>query len=133
MSYLFFYCNIWVERMKERFLEPHTSFREQPELRKLKSAPLSPNEVIEELLGLTGKPWEEVVPRRSRGLERAIVMEMLYRYCGISQTEIGRIMGGVDYSAVSLARRRLRDKIKNDKGLMIRFEKLKNALSEIKK
>jgi len=30
-----------------------------------------------------------------------MLMELLYRFCKISQPEIGRLVGGIDYSAVS--------------------------------
>jgi hypothetical protein len=118
----------FIERMKEAFLNLDTSHREQPQLRRLKIF-LSPQELIENLLRLTGKSLKDVVPKRSRGLERA--MEMLYHHCGISQTEIGGIMGGIDYSAVSLARRRFRDKMEKDKRLMIRYEELEKTLARV--
>jgi len=40
--------------------------------------------------------------------ERAVAMEMIYRYAGISQMEIGRMFEGLDYTAVSRERTRLR-------------------------
>jgi chromosomal replication initiation ATPase DnaA len=43
--------------------------------------------------------------------ERAIAMEMIYRYSGISQAEIGKMFGGLDYTAVSRERKRLRGRI----------------------
>lgn len=121
----------FVERMRKTFLSLDVSHREQPQLRRLKIS-LSPEELIENLLRITGKSRKEVVSKRARGPERVMVMEMLYRHCGISQPEIGRIMGGVDYSAVSLARRRLRDRMEGDKGLVLIFQELENALSRIK-
>ena len=38
-------------------------------------------------------------------------MEMIYRYSGISQAEIGKMFGGLDYTAVSRERTRLRGRI----------------------
>jgi len=37
-------------------------------------------------------------------MERAMLMEILYRYSGLKQSEIGEIVGGIDYSAVSQIR-----------------------------
>jgi hypothetical protein len=44
-------------------------------------------------------------------------MELMYRYGGVSQAEIGKALGGLDYSAVSRERKRLRDKAQNEKAL----------------
>ena len=43
--------------------------------------------------------------------ERAMAMEMIYRYAAVSQAEIGNIFGGLDYTAVSRERTRLRRRI----------------------
>jgi DNA-binding MarR family transcriptional regulator len=47
---------------------------------------------------------------------RQIAMDLLYRAGGLSGTEIGEMMG-VDYSTVSLGRKRLREKLKSNKYL----------------
>ena len=44
-------------------------------------------------------------------------MEMIYRYAGISQAEIGRMFEGLDYTAVSRERTRLRERLKMDRRL----------------
>jgi len=36
-----------------------------------------------------------------------MLMELLYRFCRITQPEIGRLRGGIDYGAVSQARKRM--------------------------
>ncbi len=41
---------------------------------------------------------------RGGGWDRAILMECLHRYAHLSQVEIGRRMGGVDYTWVSRMR-----------------------------
>ena len=43
-------------------------------------------------------------------------MDLLYRFGGLSGTEIGEMMG-VDYGTVSLGRKRLREKLKSNKYL----------------
>jgi len=43
-------------------------------------------------------------------------MDLLYRVGGLSGTEIGEMMG-VDYSTVSLVKKRLRERQKTDKHL----------------
>ena len=53
-------------------------------------------------------------------------MEMVYRNGGIGQMEIGRLFGGLDYTAVSRERKRLRDKAERD-------AKLRRTLAEIER
>jgi chromosomal replication initiation ATPase DnaA len=60
-----------------------------------------------------------------------MLMELLYRYGRLSQPEIGRLVGGVDYSAVSQARKRLRVKLKREQKLKRRFEEIARNLSEL--
>jgi chromosomal replication initiation ATPase DnaA len=41
-------------------------------------------------------------------------MELIYRYGGVSQAEIGQVFGGLDYTAVSRERQRLRERIEQE-------------------
>ena len=59
-------------------------------------------------------------------------MELLYRYCKIIQPEIGIVVGGIDYSAVSYARKRLRQRIGNDTALRSLFDRVEADLSRLK-
>ena len=58
-------------------------------------------------------------------------MEFLYRFCHITQPEIGGIVGGIDYSAVSQARSRLQKKFKNNRKLRERFEEINEKLVDL--
>ena len=49
--------------------------------------------------------------------ERAVAMEMIYRNAGISQMEIGRMFEGLDYTAVSRERTKLRRRIEEKAAL----------------
>jgi chromosomal replication initiation ATPase DnaA len=48
---------------------------------------------------------------------RSIAMELMYRYSKISQEEIGKRFGGLDYSAVNRERKRLRERMQLDRAL----------------
>ena len=50
------------------------------------------------------------------------------RSCGLTGTEIGEMMG-VDYSTVSQGRKRLRETMKRDKGLLKIIERIEGNLS----
>jgi len=58
-------------------------------------------------------------------------MELMYRFCKISQPEIGRLVGGIDYSTVSKARRRLRSRMEREPELRKRFDELSNRLQQV--
>ena len=53
-------------------------------------------------------------------------MELLYRHASLSQREIGELMG-LDYSSVSVARKKLRDALTTDKRLMRQFNAVEGA------
>ena len=56
-------------------------------------------------------------------------MELLYRHAGLNQREIGDLMG-VDYSSVSVARKRLRNLLTTDAKLKKQFDAVEYALSQ---
>jgi chromosomal replication initiation ATPase DnaA len=92
---------------------------------------LKPERLIDQFAALVDKDKEELCQRGRHSLERSMLMELLYRYCRLSQPEIGRLVGGVDYSAVSQARKRLQVKLKREPKLKRRFEEIAIDLSEM--
>jgi hypothetical protein len=56
-------------------------------------------------------------------------MEMLYRYGGIKQPEIGAMLG-IDYSAVSIGRKRFLLKMETDPELKSLFAKATSRISQ---
>jgi len=104
----------FISRVKGKFLERKGPRREQPALREL-TRELDPEALIEKFSVLTGIAREELCRKGKLCVERAMMMELLYRLCRISQPEIGKLVGGVDYSAVSQARGRLRKRLLQDK------------------
>jgi len=89
---------------------------------------LPPEFVITKFAEITGKRKEELCQRGSRAAERAQLMELLYRHCDITQPEIGRLVGRVDYSAVSQARKRLQGKMAGDKHLRLKYDEIADQL-----
>ena len=118
----------FVEFIKARF--PKSSLaREQPELRALQNN-ATPDSVVSAVSNMLNIPKEALCRKGKNAIERAMLMEALYRFCGISQKKIGEVVGGIDYSAVSQARKRLRDRINKDKTVRRRFEYIAASLSE---
>jgi hypothetical protein len=56
-------------------------------------------------------------------------MEMLYRYSGLKQPEIGAMLG-IDYSAVSISRKRFLLLMEADPELKSLFTKAKTMISQ---
>ena len=103
------------------------SSREQPALREL-GKQMKPEDVIDRYARLVKISREDLTRKGKQSQQRAILMEMLYRICNITQPEIGALLGGVDYSAVSQARKRLQLKIENSPELGEELIKIQNEL-----
>ena len=54
-------------------------------------------------------------------LKRAMLMEFLYGFYQMNQPEIGRLVGGIDYRAVSQVRKRLKATLNHDAKQRKRF------------
>ena len=77
----------------------------------------------------TGKSFGEILG--SSGTLLQVAMELLYRLGGLKGTEIGQFFG-VDYSTVSQGRKRLRQKLAQDRDLTGFMQRIETALSTIK-
>jgi putative transposase len=60
-----------------------------------------------------------------------MAMELLYRVGGLKGVEIGEMMG-VDYSTVSLGRKRLKEKLAEDKNFSLLMERIEKRISRLK-
>jgi hypothetical protein len=103
--------------------------REQPSMKVLEA--VSPDEVLKKVSRELGIKTEELVGKRpARRDYRALVMELMYRHGRVGQGEIGRRMGGLDYSTVSRERKRLRERIAVDRELTRLVEKAERTLNQ---
>ncbi len=62
-----------------------------------------------------------------KGVARGVLMEMLYRYGGMNQREIGQLMG-IDYSAVSVMRKRLSGLQEKDRHMAAEMGRVKKRI-----
>ena len=105
------------------------SSREQPSMKILEA--VSPDEALKKVSRELGIKTEELVGKRpARRDGRALVMEMMYRYGRLGQVEIGRLMGGLDYSTVSRERKRLREKTDVDRDLKRLVDKTERGFNQ---
>lgn len=124
---------IFIEQIKQLFEKDRKvkkSRREQPAFRQLDKT-WKPEDLIDSYLQLVPKTREELTSKGKQSPDRAILMELLYRFCKITQPEIGKLLGDVDYSAVSQARKRLHIKMENDPELKRKFNALQVKLRKM--
>lgn len=123
----------FVERMRDQYLEKiaPAAKREQPHLKEVKKK-YKPIELIDHFCRLADVEKEYLCSRGKNTTDRAMLMEMLYRHCKITQPEIGLLTGDIDYSSVSYARKRLRQKMEKDSALKKRFERIDGELIRTK-
>ncbi|MBW1796208.1 MAG: transposase [Deltaproteobacteria bacterium] len=106
--------------------------REVPSLRKLRrSIPIE--DIIENVSAAFGvEPTLILTPNRKLSTLRRMAMELCYRYSAKNQREIGEIFG-VDYSTISLNRKRLSTKLKSDRKLRKQFDKAEQQIALLSK
>lgn len=120
----------FIEMIKDKYLDRYASKREQPALRELRKI-YHPEDLIDNYVHLIGKNRGDICCRGKKSPERAMLMEFLYRYCQITQTEIGKLVGGIDYSAVSQARKRLKNRLLRERKLNEKFMNLSDNLLQL--
>jgi len=115
----------FIEKVLDRYLKRAPDLREQPSLRELHGL-RAKEEIIEVVKEETGKGLEEI--KIAKGIERIVLMDLLYRAGGLRGVEIGKLLD-VDYSTVSQGRKRLRDRLRKDKKLMQVVSRIEVKLS----
>ena len=110
-------------------VSPRASRREQPSVRAFRR--VEPEKVLRIVSRHLKVKREELVRRRTAyRVERAVAIDLLYRYSAINQREIGRRLGGIDYSAVSRERTTLRERLKLDRRLERSLREIESILHQ---
>ncbi len=120
----------FVESIKKLFLKKKESYREQPALRNLRKM-FDPIELIDHVCNQLGISENQVCRRGKNSIERAMLMEMLYRFCNITQSAIGILVGGIDYSAVSRSRKGLQLRLAREPRLRKKMDHMQNYLLKL--
>jgi len=100
--------------------------REQPGLKQLAPRPKL-EDVIRETARLKGEPWENFRDRYGDS-GRDIVLWFGRKRCGLTLEALARHVGGLDYSSVSLAIKRLEQRRRSDNNLQRLIEQVDEAL-----
>jgi len=117
----------FIEWIKNNFFEKKRD-RERPSLLKIQKY-----KAKEAIIEAVEKEFDESIDwiKKERGALRQITMDLLYRLGGLKNRAIADIFG-VDYSTVSIGRKRLREKLKKDKSTRNLVQRLESNLSMLK-
>lgn len=116
----------FIKRLKAKATYGRTQ-REQPSLGMLGAR--EPKVILRTVARQFGVKEQEVAGKRPGNREcRAVAMEMMYRYGNQNQGEIGQVLGGLDYSTVSRERKRLRERMQEDKRLARAVARIEDTL-----
>jgi putative transposase len=116
----------FIEEVRERYIPSGIKSREVPAVKRI-LAQVEPERIIRETCEVFKVKRDELLRKGYKGVARGILIEMLYRHGGMNQREIGELMG-VDYSAVSVMRKRLSVAQKEDRHVSLRIEGLKKRM-----
>jgi len=116
----------FIEKIKGQYIRLGAELRELPAVRKI-LAQVEPKKIIRVIGEVFGVGREELLRKGYRGVARGVLMEMLYRYGGMNQREIGELLG-IDYSAVSVMRKRLSELQGKDPNLSAEIERVKERI-----
>jgi hypothetical protein len=120
----------FVERIKARFLANGEDIRELPSLRVM-TENVEPERVLGVISEALGAAAERLTARGKCTVERGLAMEAVYRYCGLTQPRIGELFGGVDYSTVSVTRKRFLQRMKQDPHVHRTFTRITREIGKI--
>jgi REP element-mobilizing transposase RayT len=98
--------------------------REQPSYRELQSPSLEPARLLRIITHDCGIDANLLRERHRNGPLRGMVAELLYRYCDITQAQIGLLLGEIDYISVHMLRKRLQSRLATNPKLRAQFKKL---------
>ena len=118
----------YIARVK-RFLR-RGSMRDQPAYRSMVIKTLEPAQVLTVIIQYMGIDLTSLKTRRGNGVIRGIAAELVHKYCDISQSQIGVFLGGIDYGAVHLLRRRLRERMEKDSAVRKQFAEIEEKISD---
>jgi REP-associated tyrosine transposase len=116
----------FIEKIRGRYVRSGVGAREVPAVKKI-LAQVEPERIIRGVCEVFKVKRDDLLRKGYKGAERGVLMDMLYRHGGMNQREIGEWMG-VDYSAVSVMRKRLSALQKKDRNLSARIERLKRRM-----
>ena len=118
----------YVDAIRGRYLSGDANTRELPAARLPAVRPDS-ERIIQAVCAVTGASREALLRKGFRGAGRGLLMELLYRHGGLRQREIGVLLG-IDYSAVSIGRKRFLGMMEADPEFTALFTRAQTRISQ---
>jgi len=118
----------FVESIRRQFIRDTCKHREVPAVRRVLGQ-VEPEKIIGLVSKEMGVGRQELLGRGAKGFGRNLLMELLYRHGGLNNREIGELLG-IDYSAVSVGRKRFQGLEKRDKGIANKLQAVQIKLSQ---
>jgi REP element-mobilizing transposase RayT len=116
----------FIKKIRGHYIGSSMESRELPAVKKI-LAQVEPEKIIGVICESLKVEREELLRKGYKGAGRGVLMEMLYRHGGMKQREIGGLMG-IDYSAVSVMRKRLSKLQAEDPRLSALIERVEKRL-----
>lgn len=120
----------FVARVKTEYIETGST-REQPTYRDMVTDEVRPEVVLRCVADVMKVENSTLRQRGGGGIVRGIAAEMLYKYSGINQAEIGQLLGGVDYGAVYQLRQRMKKQLTYNKSLKEQYEHVEQRIRNV--
>jgi REP element-mobilizing transposase RayT len=125
----------FVRRVTTEYVKAGSAL-EQPRYRVLTSPRAEPQVVMSCVADIVGTELSKLLLRSAGGVARGIACELLHRHAGLKEAEIAALLGGIHYSAVSQLRRRLRERMTQDRSVAHLYEaadtELRRLMSNVK-
>ena len=118
----------FVDAVRDKYLSPAIKVRELPAAEKIRGR-VEPELIVTTVCAVLNIGRDDLMKKGYRGSGRGLLMELLYRFGGMKQPEIGAMLG-IDYSAVSIGRKRFLMMMEADPELQSLFAKAKNRISQ---
>jgi len=115
----------FIKKVSARHIKPGAR-RESPAIKKIEKQ-IHPARILEAIETAMGTKQTDFLKRGYRGPARGMAMEFLYRYGGMKQREIGDLIG-LDYSTVSVVRKRFQSLLERDSSIKSQFIKVQEII-----
>ena len=118
----------FVDAVRDRYLPPPIKVRELPAGGKIMGR-VEPELIIATVCAVLKIRRDDLLKKGYRGPGRGLLMELLYRFGGMKQPEIGAMLG-IDYRPVGIGRKRFLIKMEADPRLKSLFAKAKSRIRQ---
>jgi len=115
----------FIKKVSARYVTPEAR-RESPAIKKIEKQ-IHPVKILEAIESVVGTRQSDFLKRGYRGPARGMAMEFLYRYGGMKQREIGELIG-LDYTTVSVDRKRFQSMLEKDSSTKELFIKVQEII-----